>query len=199
MARPIRFSDASCSSTSSRVSPSQNAYRLPVATYFCVRGPLFVPDVCFWHISDVPLALTNVCFEGNNGHDAGVTPFPLMTHSQTKLLQVISERGRPSGRPLKRKPKYVHVPSPHRGSRCPGWVWPSYQGRLFGYTHKQSAGQFAIFTDERCVVSLVVLTKNRGRPGVGVFFGQGFVGRAIMVKFCTDRRLSSLHQGRVYR
>jgi hypothetical protein len=26
-------------------------------------------------------ALTNVCFEGKNGHDAGVTPFPLMTHS----------------------------------------------------------------------------------------------------------------------
>jgi hypothetical protein len=29
----------------------------------------------------MPLALTNVCFEGKNGHDAGVTPFPLMTHS----------------------------------------------------------------------------------------------------------------------
>jgi hypothetical protein len=29
----------------------------------------------------VPLALTNVCFEGKNGHDAGVTPFPLMTQS----------------------------------------------------------------------------------------------------------------------
>ena len=32
--------------------------------------------------SDVPLALTNVCFEGKNGHDAGVTPFPIMTHSR---------------------------------------------------------------------------------------------------------------------
>ena len=31
--------------------------------------------------TDVPLALTNVCFGGKNGHDAGVTPFPLMTHS----------------------------------------------------------------------------------------------------------------------
>jgi hypothetical protein len=27
------------------------------------------------------LALTNVCFEGKNRHDAGVTPFPLMTRS----------------------------------------------------------------------------------------------------------------------
>jgi hypothetical protein len=28
-----------------------------------------------------PLAPTNVCFEGKNGHDAGMTPFPLMTLS----------------------------------------------------------------------------------------------------------------------
>ena len=35
-------------------------------------------DVRYWHITDVPLALTNVCFEGKNGHDVGVTPFPLM-------------------------------------------------------------------------------------------------------------------------
>ena len=34
-----------------------------------------------WHIADVPLALTNVCFEGNNGHDADVTRCPLMTQS----------------------------------------------------------------------------------------------------------------------
>ena len=26
-------------------------------------------------------ALTNVCFEAKNGHDAAVTPFPLMTHA----------------------------------------------------------------------------------------------------------------------
>ncbi len=38
-------------------------------------------DVRFWHLADVPLALSNVCFEGKNGHDAGVTPFPLMTLS----------------------------------------------------------------------------------------------------------------------
>jgi hypothetical protein len=27
-------------------------------------------------LADVPLAQTNACFEGKNGHDAGVTPFP---------------------------------------------------------------------------------------------------------------------------
>ena len=52
-----------------------------------LRGRNFVSaclirlDVRFWHIADVPLALTNVCFEEKNGHDAGVTPFPLMTQS----------------------------------------------------------------------------------------------------------------------
>ena len=35
----------------------------------------------FWHIADVPLALTNVCFEGNNGHDADVRRCLLMTLS----------------------------------------------------------------------------------------------------------------------
>ena len=30
-------------------------------------------------LADMPLALTNVCFEGKNRHDAGVTPCPLMT------------------------------------------------------------------------------------------------------------------------
>jgi hypothetical protein len=34
-----------------------------------------------WHLADVPLALTNVCFEGNNGHDAVVTRCLLMTHN----------------------------------------------------------------------------------------------------------------------
>jgi len=38
-------------------------------------------EVCLWHIADVPLPLTNVRFEGKNGHDSGGTPFPLMTHS----------------------------------------------------------------------------------------------------------------------
>jgi hypothetical protein len=35
----------------------------------------------YWHITDALLALMNVSFEGKNGHDAGVTPFPLMTQS----------------------------------------------------------------------------------------------------------------------
>ena len=34
-----------------------------------------------WHIADVPLALTNVCFEGNNGHDADVARCLLLTLS----------------------------------------------------------------------------------------------------------------------
>ena len=48
---------------------------------FCFGGlKRFVPPlplyrhVCYWHLADVPTALTNVCFEGKNGHDAGVTP-----------------------------------------------------------------------------------------------------------------------------
>ena len=39
------------------------------------------PDFRFWHIADVPLGLTNVCFEGNNGHDADVTRCLLSTRS----------------------------------------------------------------------------------------------------------------------
>ena len=35
----------------------------------------------YWHITDALLVLMNVSFEGKNGHDAGVTPFPLMTQS----------------------------------------------------------------------------------------------------------------------
>jgi hypothetical protein len=35
-----------------------------------------------WHKADVQTARMNVRFEGNNGHDAGVTPFPLVTHSR---------------------------------------------------------------------------------------------------------------------
>ena len=54
-------------------------------------------DVCLWHLADVPLALTNVCFEGKNGHDAGVTPFPLMTQSglfkREKIRSVSRGRG----------------------------------------------------------------------------------------------------------
>ena len=42
-----------------------------------------------------------------------------------------------------------------RGSRC-----VNSQCRLFRNTHKQSAGQFSVFTDERCVAALVVFAKN---------------------------------------
>ena len=38
-------------------------------------------EVRYWHKADVPLALMNVRFEGNNGHDANVTRCPLMTQS----------------------------------------------------------------------------------------------------------------------
>src|SRR6476660_135563 len=48
-------------------------------------------NVRLWHIADVPLALSNVCVEGKNGHDAGVTPFPLMTHSG-RTVPAIEER-----------------------------------------------------------------------------------------------------------
>jgi len=37
-------------------------------------------------IADVPLTLMNVCFEGKNGHDAAVTPFPLMTQAASVRL-----------------------------------------------------------------------------------------------------------------
>jgi hypothetical protein len=37
-----------------------------------------------WHTADVPLALTNVRFEWNNGHDADVTQCPPVT-AKSKL------------------------------------------------------------------------------------------------------------------
>ena len=38
-------------------------------------------NVSYWHLADLPLALTNVCFEGENGHDADVTRCLLMTQA----------------------------------------------------------------------------------------------------------------------
>jgi hypothetical protein len=35
----------------------------------------------------MPLALANVCFEGKNGHDAGVTRCLLMTDCVDKLFE----------------------------------------------------------------------------------------------------------------
>ena len=49
------------------------------------------PVVRKWHEPDVPLVLTNVCFEGKNGHDADVTPFPLMTPSGHSRHECIAD------------------------------------------------------------------------------------------------------------
>jgi hypothetical protein len=38
-------------------------------------------QVRYWHKADMLNALINVRFGGKNGHDAGVTPHPLMTLS----------------------------------------------------------------------------------------------------------------------
>jgi hypothetical protein len=38
-------------------------------------------QVRFWHIADVPLALTNVCLWGKRGHRADIPPCRLMTQS----------------------------------------------------------------------------------------------------------------------
>ena len=82
----------------------------------------------------------------------------------------------------------LYAPAPTRAS-LPEISWPRYQGRLFRCAHKQGAGQFAVFTDERCVVGLVVFTKNGRWPGVGLFFDQGFVGRAIWLQVLYLRRI----------
>ena len=37
--------------------------------------------VRYWHKADMQIALMNVRFEGNNGHDADVTRYLLMTRS----------------------------------------------------------------------------------------------------------------------
>ena len=44
------------------------------ATFLAPQRDPSWADVRFWHLADVPIALTNVCFEAKNGHDAGVTP-----------------------------------------------------------------------------------------------------------------------------
>src|SRR6187549_1555009 len=72
---------------------------------------------------------------------------------------------------------------------------PRYQVRLLRDPNEQSAGHLAVCTDEWCVVALVVFTKNGHWPGVGVSFGQRFVGWAIMLKFCVYGGLSIVHQG----
>jgi hypothetical protein len=71
-------------------------------TAACGHGSSAAANVGYWHIADVPLTLTNVCFERKNGHDAGVTPFPLMTlsgHSHARTFRAeLSVPPRPSCR-----------------------------------------------------------------------------------------------------
>ena len=57
------------------------------------RPPLPIPAVRFWHLADVPLELTNVCFEGKSGLDADVTRCLLLTHSGhgRQLVEVVAE------------------------------------------------------------------------------------------------------------
>jgi len=50
-----------------------------------------IANVCYWHIADVPLALTNVCFDGKNGHDANGPLCLLMTQSGHSPLELISQ------------------------------------------------------------------------------------------------------------
>ena len=57
---------------------------------------------------------------------------------------------------------------PYRAKSLPEIGSGALQAKLFRDTHKKSAGQFAVFTCERCVVALVVLTKNGYCPGVVV-------------------------------
>jgi hypothetical protein len=49
----------------------------------CERFLVFTDDITvrLWHIADVPLALSNVCFEWENGHDAIVPLCQLLTQS----------------------------------------------------------------------------------------------------------------------
>jgi hypothetical protein len=48
-----------------------------IMTARSVRTPCDACDVRLWHIADVPLAPTNVCFEEKNRHDACTTHFRL--------------------------------------------------------------------------------------------------------------------------
>ena len=51
-----------------------------------VRGSfLAIANVCSWHIADVQIALMNVRFEGNNGHD--VDAGPMSANDPKRTLQ----------------------------------------------------------------------------------------------------------------
>ena len=49
-------------------------------------------EVRLWHLADAQPSLTNVRFEGNNGHDADVTRCLLMTLSGHRLSKVSHRR-----------------------------------------------------------------------------------------------------------
>ena len=71
--------------------PSIKSVRELVGTPFRLLSPTGLmgragPDVRYWHIADVPLGLTNVCFEGNNGHDVDVTRYVLITNADVQAL-----------------------------------------------------------------------------------------------------------------
>ena len=59
------------------------------------------PDVCTWHIADVPLTLSNVCFEWENGHDAIAPLCQLLTQNGPARLE---PQARFPNRPIKNWP-----------------------------------------------------------------------------------------------
>jgi hypothetical protein len=43
---------------------------VPKAILLCASSPYARKEQMGWQFSDIPPALTNVCFQGKNGHDA---------------------------------------------------------------------------------------------------------------------------------
>ena len=82
-----------------------------------------------------------------------------------------------------------------RRKRAPGPQIGDWDRRLFRDADKQRAGQFAVCTNEGCVVGFIGLPHNSRGSGVGLFLRQRFVGRTIVVKLCVDGGLSVLRQG----
>ena len=64
---------------------------------------------------------------------------------------------------------------------------------LFRYAHKEGTDHFAIFTDERSVIGLVVSTENCRWPGIGAFCDKGLISCAIMVELRPGSGLSLIH------
>jgi hypothetical protein len=81
-----------------------------------------------------------------------------------------------------------------RQSHCPK-SGCAIKGRLFRDANKQGTGQFAVCTNEGCVVGFIALAHNSRGPSIRLFLRQRFVGRTIVVKLCADGGLSVLRQG----